>query len=105
VRNLLRAALAVAFLFGQTAISFHHHDAAAASLRLAPSSRHATASVAPADDDCRLCAAQGMPSSPISTPPIVSLVAIEIAAPPIPPSDAPRAALIALVSDRSPPVL
>jgi hypothetical protein len=102
---LLRAALAVAFLFGQTAISFHHHDAATASPRLAPSSRHATASVAPADDDCRLCAAQGMPSSPISTPPIVSLLAIEIATLSVPTGDAPRTSLIARISDRSPPVL
>ena len=100
----MRAALAVVFLFGQTAIAFHHHDDKTANQRIVSSSRR-TETVAANDADCLLCAAQGMPSSSASASPAVAALPIEVAALVLPSVDAPRAALVARVSDRSPPVL
>jgi hypothetical protein len=101
----LRAVLAAAFFFGQGAIAFHHHDRAASNTRIAASSRTSVAAFAVSDEDCLLCAAQGMPSSPASAAPAAASLPVEVAALSIPFGGAAPAAPIDRVSDRSPPVL
>jgi hypothetical protein len=97
--NLVRAALAAVFLFGQTALAFHHHDAAA----VRPEAASWEQAQAPADGPCRLCAAQVQ--SRISVAPSASIITPDgdgvVPVPPV--ASAPRASRAASTRERAPP--
>ena len=97
----MRAVLASLFLFAQSALAFHHHDAG---LALRASGRFHSTTTISSKDDCALCAFQAQPRTSTPEPVAVAAVPIPVVALSDVPSKAPRVARLARVSARAPPV-
>jgi hypothetical protein len=101
--RLLGFALASVFLIGQTALSFHHHDAAPARRSITQGQTRDQATVSP-PDDCALCAFQIAPGASstvaaVLAPPTVLVALAER------PAAVPRDSRPGRISDRSPPAV
>lgn len=101
MRSLLRVGLTSLFLFAQTALALHHHEAAP-SLR-AYGHSGPTASIS-AKDDCALCGFQIQPRTSTPEPVAVAATSISVVVLSDAPSSAPRAALSLRLRARAPPV-
>jgi hypothetical protein len=101
--RLLGFVLASVFLAGQTALSFHHHDAAPARRSFTQGQTRDEAAVS-APDDCALCAFQIAPGASSTVAAVVAPSA-SIAALAERPIAVPRDSRPGRISDRSPPAV
>ena len=101
--RLLGFALAAVFLIGQTALSFHHHDAAPARPSFTQGQTRDGATISP-PDDCALCAFQIAPGASSTVAAVVAPSA-SIAALAERPISVPRDSRPGRISDRSPPAV